>query len=118
MYVLSDVSTETLTRSRSIYSFDYFSGNLNDYFPFLIFILITRNFILPIFALQNGYRYKQIYKNIYVYIVILHQNHLIFEKYKKNTILLFNIHYNKRVFLFIISILENQIRSIIILTLC
>lgn len=118
MYVLSDVSTETLTRSRSIYSFDYFSGNLNDYFSFLIFILITRNFIMPIFALQNGYRYKQIYKNIYIYIVILHQNHLIFEKYKKNTILLFNIHYNKRVFLFIISILENQIRSIIILTLC
>lgn len=36
MYFLSDVSTETLTRSPSTYIFDYFSGNLNNYFPSLI----------------------------------------------------------------------------------
>lgn len=63
---------------------------LNDYFSFSILILITlrKNFIVAIF-------YKiQADKNIYVYILISHQNPLIFEKYK--TKYDFVIHYSLR----------------------
>lgn len=65
------------------------------------------------------------YIKIFMYI-FKHQNPLIFEKYKKkNMISLFIIHYIQRAtnaffffFLLIISIFENQIIPIIILTLC
>lgn len=63
------------------------------------------------------------YIKIFMYI-FKHRNPLIFEKYKKkNMISLFIIHYIQRAtnaffFLLIISIFENQIRPIIILTLC
>lgn len=62
------------------------------------------------------------YIKIFMYI-FKHRNPLIFEKYKKkNMISLFIIHYNMQqtrfFFLLIISIFENQIRPIIILTLC
>lgn len=95
----------------------FLSGNLNDYFLILIFtkILFSNQFL----------RYEKIDIDIKIFMYIFkHRNPLIFEKYKKkNMISLFIIHYIQRAtnaffFLLIISIFENQIRPIIILTLC
>lgn len=126
MYVLSIWCVDW---NFNMFTFDiyfrlFLSGNLNDYFSFLILI-----FTKILFSNQF-LRYEKMdidkYIKIFMYI-FKHQNPLIFEKYKKkNMISLFIIHYIQRAtnafffffFLLIISIFENQIIPIIILTLC